>query len=208
MKTAVFCFLIFSLNVSSQDSSRLDIRSEKFCTIRLCPFPIFYGAFWGGGIIINVEKSIAKNQSFCLGGKYLTYTDIGGYLGATHKLLIFEYRFYLEKVINEPLYISPYIKLRDLNFFDVVGGSYPKVTKFYNESSLGVGFTYGANYHLDKKRIFDASIPFLGAGYFFRLNHSSSYKNAPPLISEYEPSSIYRSFDFRVGVLFGINLKK
>lgn len=207
MKTAAFCFLIFSLNVSSQDSSRHGFWSEKFCTLRLCPFPIFYGAFWGGGIVVNVEKGIVENHSICLGGKYLTYTDLGGYLGATHKLLIFEYRYHLGTPRDDPYYVSPYVKLRELNFFEVLTGYSPRKTKYYNENSIGLGFTCGKIYYINKKRSLELN-PFLGAGYFFRLNYSNSFENVQPSVIDFVPSSIYRSFDLRVGCLVGINFKK
>ncbi len=193
-------FLILMNRGYSQDSVAIDSKLP-WLSIKAMPFPLTYGVIFGYGYIGLIKKRLVKNQSICVGTKFMS--SFGGTLQLKNRLLLLEYRYYLKLERSEAQYISPYIKLRDLYYSDYEGAG---VTNTYNENSLGLGLTYGHTFYLNKKKWLELNT-FVGGGYLFNIGSKGSTRLSGFDYAKFEPSSIYTRFDLRLGFLLGFNFR-
>lgn len=188
----IWIFIVGDLN--AQDSSVRSSSIPKF-SVRGVFIPYV-------STIVMLEKSINNQTSLAVGFKQ-NNIFIGSSQGKNN-VLILEYRYYFSDSKKETYYLSPYLKLRELNLHQYFG--YGSGLAYY-EKSLGIGCCIGERYYLNKKRTLDINI-FAGCGYFFNLGSNSNYKPdyySPSMINEVNPDIIFTRLDMRIGALFGIN---
>lgn len=172
-------------------------------TVRLVPYPILYGTLHGYGIVGQVERNLYKKQYLNAGLKYIQYEDMGGYMGAKHSVFTLEYRKYHSENLNRKKYFAPYIKIRDLSYWEYESGG---INKNYTENSIGIGFNIGKVKYLNKKHSLEMNT-FIGGGYFIRFNKKGEINTYNRYIGKFDPKDIILfNLDLRLGVIFGINI--
>jgi hypothetical protein len=163
----ILAFFIFFQPFSSQSQEISSNRKEKKNLIEHNLLPLPFKSF-----NLFYERKLNDQSSFALGANYYH----------NNQLLIFqrfdsrwygltaEYKYYLGSVFNG-FYLSPYLKYRLMNYFDVVNyleddnGLAFIATPPQDETwhDIGLGGTFGYKYLSKRGFAFGA---FLGGGYF------------------------------------------
>jgi hypothetical protein len=201
----VFFVLFLTIHFSLISNSQTDSASENVFAIKVMPFPIVYGIFYGYGVVGGIEKSISTKSSVTVGYKYLEYGFFSSSSGE-NSVFIAEYKHLLSRKNNESTYLIPYLKYRNMKYSEQIESS---VVGSYSEKSLGVGLTYGTNESLVKSNQLTFDV-FGGLGYFFKLEKEGRKYGGlvGPGVVAYAPDFLLHGFDLRIGALIGFNFMK
>lgn len=196
MKT-VLLFILLSTSLFGQDSI---YTSKNIIGVKAILYPITHGITFGYGGIGMLEYYFDDFNSLAIGFKSQTFQDFGGAQHFSSDLILLEYK----KFIKQEMYISPYIKVRKMNYWERDKGNTGGI---YDESSIGLGAVLGVKEFMDNKKNFETTV-FVGGGYFIPISSEGYYTSWSRRTSGFKPSILFRSIDLRLGLLFGFNFKK